>query len=207
MKSWLAIEAELGLTAVQESAIHPHHPLEHAEWFHVRDASGCTEYEFLNLIHALVLATKPVVVLETGTFTGMGTLAIAHALSWNGFGQVTTVDIEPCAEARALIESLGLSHHVKFVQSDSLDFCSTYDGPPLDFVFVDSGPWRLKETNALYSRGCLKEECCVLVHDCSPLRDGMADSWHAIFEKECLIPGHTLKLSRGMRMMFVENQH
>ena len=199
--SWEQIEEQLGLSKRIELDIHPHHPDERADLFHAKDDSGSTEFEFLNLIHAFVLATKPAIVLETGTFTGMGTVAIAKALSWNGFGKLTTIDLEKCQEARDCIESNGLSHHVEFIQSDALKYCSEYDGTPFNLAFIDSGADRLDETNVLIKREKLAPSAVIILHDASPLRN--ADiTWFERFEKECSLKSYTIKLSRGLRIMF-----
>lgn len=202
MSSWERITSELGLAQACEAKIHPHDPRERAELFHARDASGCTEFEFLNLLHAFTLALKPQLVLETGTFTGMGTLAIASALSWNGFGELVTVDLEDCADAKECVEKHGLAHHVVFRRENAIDFCATYDGEPFNMAFIDSGPGRLVEANSLDARRKLTEGALVIAHDASPFRVNSNPSWGEIFEKDCTIPGHTIPLSRGIRMMW-----
>jgi len=45
--------------------------------------------------YAIVRATKPNVVVETGTEKGLGSLVIAEALLRNGKGELVTIDIEP----------------------------------------------------------------------------------------------------------------
>lgn len=45
--------------------------------------------------YAIVRATKPLLVVETGTEKGLGSLVLAEALLKNGVGQLVTVDIEP----------------------------------------------------------------------------------------------------------------
>ena len=64
---------------LQESFTHPHCPEEKAELFFTFDV-GSTEVESLELLHAIIRRTKPQMCLETGTFCGIGTIAIAHAL-------------------------------------------------------------------------------------------------------------------------------
>lgn len=200
--SWETVVSELGLSGMCERDVHPHDPRERAELFHVRNDSGSTEFEFLNLLHAFTMTIKPDLVLETGTFTGMGTVAIAHALSWNGFGRLLTVDLEDCAEAKAVVQRYALAHLVEFIQSDSKEFCATYSGNPFDMAFIDSGDGRLIESNALCQRSKLTKGAPVFVHDTSPFRVGMATSWNEIFEKESVMGGHNIALSRGIRIMF-----
>lgn len=45
--------------------------------------------------YAIVRATKPDVVVETGTEKGLGSLVLAEALLKNGAGRLITIDIEP----------------------------------------------------------------------------------------------------------------
>jgi predicted O-methyltransferase YrrM len=80
---WNQIAQDLGLAEGRESSLHPHVAEERSELFRAADG-GSTEYEYLNLIHGLVLATKPTLVLETGTFRGYGTLALGSAIHRNG---------------------------------------------------------------------------------------------------------------------------
>ena len=200
---WDRICSELGLSQIIESEIHPHHPLEHSELFHVRDGSGSTEFEFLNLLHAFVLALKPVRVLETGTFTGMGALAIASALQWNGRGQLTTIDIDECREARELAERYHeLKHHIKFARADAEEYLDNYQGEPFEVAFIDSGDGRLREVLILIARQKLASGALVVVHDTSHLRVNANPSWGEIFEKDCPLKGHSIPLSRGIRIMW-----
>ena len=205
MKTWDEITAELGLAAQIEGVVHPHDLRDCAGLFHVRDNSGSTEYEFLNLLHALVLAMKPSRVIETGTFNGMGTLAIAHALTWNGVGRLWTVDLEDCQEAKQHIHDYGLGLCVEFVRSDSADYCARYLGEPFDLAFIDSGDGRLKETMTLMDRGMLRAGSLVLLHDAGPHRREFSSSWKEAFDKDCPLESYTLPLSRGLRMMFPFN--
>lgn len=202
MTTWERITSELKLDAINESTIHPHDLRERAHLFHVRDGSGSTEFEFLNLLHAFTLALKPSMALELGTFTGMGALSIASALQQNGFGVLLSVDTEECREARAHQRTYKLEKWIEFIQSDALTFCETWRQEPFDLVFVDSGSGRLLETNALLQRGKLAPGALVMVHDASPFRVNANPSWGEIFEKDCKLAGHTICLSRGVRIMF-----
>lgn len=198
--TWDRISSELGLAQTREADIHPHDPRERAELFHVRDNSGCTEFEFLNLLHALVLATKPSFIVETGTFTGMGTLAIASAMGWNGGGKLVTVDLEPCDEAKAHVARFGFGHLVEFRQEDAVQFCERYDGPTLDMAFIDSGSSRSKEALSLRSK--MKAGGIIALHDSSHLRLDQPVSWGAIFDRDVPIQSFSIPLSRGLRLMF-----
>ena len=201
--TWDEITADLNLAAQIEGVVHPHDIRDCAGLFHVRDNSGSTEYEFLNLLHAFVLAMKPARVIETGTFTGMGTVAIAHAMKMNGVGRLWTVDLEDCTEAKQHIHDYELGLCTEFVRSDSADFCARYLGEPFDLAFIDSGEGRLKETLTLIERGMLREGALVLVHDAGPYRQNFSSSWKEAFDGGCPLHANTLPLSRGLRIMFV----
>ena len=47
--------------------------------------------------YAIVRATKPSIVVETGTEKGLGSLVLAEALLKNGSGRLITIDLEPSA--------------------------------------------------------------------------------------------------------------
>lgn len=200
MKTWNELGKDIGLNARVEGSIHPHAPEERAHLYRSHDDGG-TEYEFLNLIHAFVLALKPEAVLETGTYGGLGTLAISHALALNGTGKLWTVDIEMCDPARKLIEQSNLSQRVEFVTMDAYEFIKTVDRK-YDMAFVDSGGARLQEANLLVSLNRLSPHAVVLLHDASPYRVGMERSWHTIFTEECSLKGFTIPFSRGIRIMY-----
>jgi predicted O-methyltransferase YrrM len=171
--TWADISTSLGLFSKCEADLHPHVPEEKAHLFHAADGCG-TEWEYLNLLHALVIAIKPAHVIETGTAGGLGTLALASALSANGEGTVVTVDIGECRPARELVKRYQLSSIVRFVCTDAYTHCVTTNDS-YDFGFFDS------EVNARH------QECAVLVrrekisglalfHDASPQRFAHGDN-------------------------------
>jgi predicted O-methyltransferase YrrM len=59
------------------------------------------EVEVLDFFFALTRLVKPAHVLETGTWLGLSGCAIAHALVMNGFGRLTTLEVNPEAHAVA----------------------------------------------------------------------------------------------------------
>jgi predicted O-methyltransferase YrrM len=102
------------------------------KWMH--DGTKATEGEVLQLLFALVSATKPLTCLETGTFTGAGTKAIALALENNGRGRLTTVEFDDDLYKQYDLDSLP---RTKFVHGDSLLHAQTVEA--VDFAFVDCG--------------------------------------------------------------------
>ena len=77
--------------------------------------------------YAIVRATKPRVVVETGTEKGLGSLVLAEALLRNGSGRLVTVDMEPSsglligAEYDGVIQRLIDDSLVAITQIDQID--------------------------------------------------------------------------------------
>ena len=95
-----------------------------------------TEGEVLDLLYSLVRVQRPEVCVETGTYHGHGTLAIAKALDKNERGHLWTV------ENYDLYEYAGHDRvtHVyadSVVWSDQLDTNAPEEA--VDFAFVDCG--------------------------------------------------------------------
>jgi caffeoyl-CoA O-methyltransferase len=89
------------------------------------------------LLSALVALTGAVNVLEIGTFTGVGTLALAAGLR-NG-GQVTTIEIAPdVAEiARRHIDQSPWANRINLLLGDAKETLNTLPGP-FDLVWLDA---------------------------------------------------------------------
>ena len=113
-----------------------------------------TEGEVLELVHALVRLTKPEIVVETGTFEGLGTIAIKEALILNNKGHLWTVEKD--------VAEYPPQDRVTFVHADSTEWSPPR---PIDFAFVDCGPpeVRIKALELLIPH--LAEKNTVLVHD------------------------------------------
>ncbi|MCL3838276.1 class I SAM-dependent methyltransferase [Aeromicrobium duanguangcaii] len=84
--------------------------------------------------YAMVRATRPNVVVETGTDKGLGTLVLAAAVRRNGVGRVVTVDVDTAA-GHLIAEPYG-----EFIDQrigDSLDLLTGF-GEPVDLFLHDS---------------------------------------------------------------------
>ena len=160
--------------AAPESEIIPHVPEERANLLMACDGTS-TEVEVLNVIHAFVRLFKPNLVLETGTYHGMGSVALAAGLKENGFGTLHTLEVrDSCIEkARENVAKFDkdLLNIIRFVHGNSLHYISQYQGPPFDFAFFDSQlNLRHVEFHTLASAGKLAKGAICLFHDTSRLR-------------------------------------
>lgn len=179
-----------------EIECHPHVPSESAHLFSAHDG-GSTEIEYLELLTALVCATKPVQILETGTYFGKGTKALVDGCSRNGFGHVYTIDIlaqcDPVNGATHILE-------------DSLKWLSATD-TKFDFAFFDSSlPIRPLELKICVDRGLMSKGSWAVFHDTSRERSsgaGIRDAesivfWREFYKLRCVSQYVEFPLSRGL---------
>ncbi|UGS34318.1 O-methyltransferase [Capillimicrobium parvum] len=89
------------------------------------------------LLQALVVASRATRVLEIGTFTGFGALAMAGALAEGG--SVTTIEADPdtAALARRHIDADPRGARVDLLEGDARRLLPGLDGP-FDVVYVDA---------------------------------------------------------------------
>ena len=80
------------------------------------------EVETLDFIYALTRLMKPAVALETNTWLGLTTCAVAKAQRANGFGEITTLESDADVQATAIknIAAYGLAPIVKAILGDDL---------------------------------------------------------------------------------------
>jgi caffeoyl-CoA O-methyltransferase len=99
-----------------------------------RMMSGLVEARLLQALLHVARATR---VLEVGTFTGLGALAMAEALEPGG--TVTTLEADPenAKLARAHIDAHPLGERVELVCGDALQLIPTLEGP-FDLIYVDA---------------------------------------------------------------------
>jgi len=162
----------------QEAEIHPHTPAEKAESYHAID-SGSTELEVLNFINALVCLFKPQRVLETGTFLGFGTCAIADGLRSNNQGRLSSIELDPVhlkwAREHMWQFDPKLEQRVDFFNVSSLTFLENYEGLPFDLLFLDSElDIRAQEFSIARKRGLIAVGAVCVIHDTSLNREDMA---------------------------------
>lgn len=89
------------------------------------------------LLEALIVVGGARRVLEIGTFTGFGALAMAAALPEGG--RVTTLEVDEAsaAAARRHIEASPHAERVELIVGDALETIGRLDGP-FDLVYIDA---------------------------------------------------------------------
>ncbi len=96
--------------------------------------SGSCEPWTVEILCALVSATKPQYLLETGTFEARTTLQLHYAAPAGNILITIENDLQRCqGGVLACAGYPNIRHH----NDDALNFLSTYTGPPFDFVFLD----------------------------------------------------------------------
>jgi predicted O-methyltransferase YrrM len=152
------------LLAVPEKTAHPVHGKPARLWSMF---DGFTpETEVLDLLHVLVRLIKPERVLETGTWIGLSSCAIGTALVANGFGRLTTLEVNADAHVCALenLKRYRVEHVVDALLLSSMEFTST---AKFDLVFFDSElALRIEEFHRF--RQWLSDEGVIVFHDTAP---------------------------------------
>lgn len=203
----------LGAISDKVETAHHCHVKEERAWTFSSEDTQTTEYEYLNLLHALVYCLKPVCVLETGAYKGYGTYALAQALKRNGFGRVTSVevDMETAISAGEMLTANSVEDWADIIVSNSLDYLRTTT-LRFDFAFFDSQiPLRCQELKVCLERRLLRSGAMAALHDTSRLRTltpGCPDPHTKEHWEEFLaIPGIRyvdFRLSRGLTLLQVE---
>ncbi len=136
----------------------------HPERWKMYDSMSA-EAEVLDFLKSLVIALKPSLVVETGTFMGVSTLAIAQGLKQNGFGRVITVEFDPkvFAKAKERIDASGLASWIDVRNQSSLDL--RVDGP-IDLLFSDSDI-NIREREVRHLLPQISPNGLILIHDSS----------------------------------------
>jgi predicted O-methyltransferase YrrM len=127
--------------------------------------SEATEIEVLKLLHSLVVALKPKVVIETGCYNGYGTEALASGCDKNGFGTVWSCDVgfDKLSITQARLQGSQLDN-VKLFNCFGTELIKQVPSE-IDFAFLDSGAdgVRCDELRVLYPK--LAKSGVVVVHD------------------------------------------
>lgn len=91
-------------------------------------------HEHLQTLHMLTIELNLKNILELGTRTGESTIALLLAAKELG-GKVTSVDIDPCYEAKEKVKKLGLESYWEFIQIDDLKLSWKEN---IDHLFIDT---------------------------------------------------------------------
>jgi O-methyltransferase len=89
------------------------------------------------LLEALIVVSGARMVLELGTFTGVGSLAMAAALPTDGRLVTLELDAEHAAVARRHIAASGLADRIELIEGDALKTLPSLAGP-FDLVWIDA---------------------------------------------------------------------
>lgn len=136
----------------------------HPERWRMYD-SMTAEVEVLEFLRTLVTATKPDLVVETGTFLGISTLHIAEGLQQNGFGRVITCefDAKVYEEARKRFAASGLDQWIELRNESSLEI--QINGR-IDLLYCDSDmPLREQEVRRFLPQ--MNPNGLIVLHDAS----------------------------------------
>lgn len=106
----------------------------HPELWHAPDEQA-TEVEVTALIAAFIRALHPDYVVETGSYHGDTTVAIAQALHENGHGELVSLEFDRARFRMAQAATHGFDN-VELVNMDSLAWTPER---PIDFAWLDSG--------------------------------------------------------------------
>ncbi|HYN15007.1 MAG TPA: class I SAM-dependent methyltransferase [Terriglobales bacterium] len=136
----------------------------HPELWKMYDSMSA-EAEVLDFLKALVITLKPNLVVETGTFMGVSTLAIAEGLKQNGFGRVITVEYDPkvFAKAKERFDASGLASWIDARNHSSLEL--RVEGT-IDLLFSDSDI-NLREREVRRFLPQISPNGLILIHDAS----------------------------------------
>lgn len=145
---------------------HPKCSKPHALWS--APDKDATEVEVTAFVAALVRLTKPFSVVETGTYRGHTTSAIAEALSENGPGVVHSYETD---RERSVTAYIALREHVDAGRVILINETLTAANCPrsVELAFLDSAMnMRQADMNTVWSN--VVPGGIVLVHDASPDR-------------------------------------
>ena len=157
--------------------------------------SMTAEIEVLDFLKSLITTLKPKLVVETGTFMGISTLAIAEGLKKNGFGKIISCEYDPkvYAKAKERFAGSGLQEWIDFRNESSLEM--KVDGD-IDLFFSDSDlPIREKEVRRFLPQ--ISPFGLILMHDASSHLKTVRDAALSL-EAEDLISTVLLSTPRGL---------
>lgn len=144
--------------------------------------SMSSECEVTEFLYALVRLLKPTVVLETGCFLGVTSVAIGNALKSNRHGRLVTCDAdgEMVAHVRQLARSSRLPIQVLHAGSETV----IRQIRTVDLAFIDSGYDRAAEVTALVPR--MARFGVIALHDTAPHQWDISNEYFESLGLQCL---------------------
>jgi len=127
--------------------------------------SMTAEVEVLDFLRSLVMAIKPELIVETGTFSGVSTIWLAEGLNMNGFGKIVSCESDPLvfAKAKERIEGSAFGKWIDLRNESSLEM--KVDGR-IDLFFSDSDmPVREQEVRRFLPQ--ISPYGVIVMHDAS----------------------------------------
>ena len=112
-----------------------------------------------------MIAAKPELVVETGTFIGHSAIKMAEGMRANGFGKIITIEYDPAVfgKAKQNIEASGFADLIACRNCSSLE--TRIDGA-IDILFSDSEV-TIREQEVRHFLPQVRPRGLVLIHDAS----------------------------------------
>jgi predicted O-methyltransferase YrrM len=121
------------------------------------------EVEVLEFLTCLVTTLKPSLIVETGSFAGMSTVALARGVAKNGFGKIISCefDAKVFARAKERIVGSGLAQWIDMRNESSLEM--KVEGT-IDLLFSDSDE-KIREQEVRTFLPQMNPNGLILMHD------------------------------------------
>jgi predicted O-methyltransferase YrrM len=110
------------------------------ELWSARDEQGA-ETETSEFMYGLIRLIKPAITVETGSYLGDTTIAIAKALKENNYGKLYSCDIDGSyvKDVNGWLEREGLQDWCQVILTTGKELIAKL-GSQIEFVFIDSSP-------------------------------------------------------------------
>ncbi len=157
--------------------------------------SMTAEVETLQFLKCLMTTMKPNLVVETGSFAGMSTVAMAEGIAQNGFGKIVTCELDERVfnKAKERIDASGLEKWVDYRNESSLEM--TVDGT-IDVLFSDSEQ-SIREQEVRRFLPQMSPNGLILIHDAASCYDYVRKAALRL-EAEGLISVVLMPTARGL---------
>ncbi len=143
---------------------------QHPELYSMNSRIG-SEIEVSHFLQSIVNVIKPHFVIETGTYQGDGTIALAEGLRKNRFGHMVSIEVDPQLAAIAAKRTSG--YPVEIICKNSLQYVPTEQ---IDLLFLDSKRI-LRKDEFMHFIPYLHKKSLIIWHDSSYRKQN-----HAVFD-------------------------